>query len=302
MSDFIQHTINGISLGSIYALIALGYTLVFGILQFINFAHSEIFMLGAYTGFYLGNAIGAGEGGKQGPWIFLLVLFCSMITTGLIGFLVERLAYRPLRRAPRINVLITAVGVSMLFQFGAQLLFGPNPRPYPTLIDLNTTLHFGDVQIDPIQILVCVVAFALMLALEFVLFRTKVGKAMRAVSHDHNVALLLGVNVNFVISLTFVIGSSLAGAGGVLFGLTYPKIEPLMGMLPGMKAFVAAVFGGIGNVRGAVVGSLIMGLSEQYIVVYGVPTLRDALAYAMLIGILIFRPKGLFGKAVAEKV
>jgi branched-chain amino acid transport system permease protein len=302
LSAFIQHTINGISLGAIYALIALGYTLVFGILQFINFAHSEIFMLGAYSGFYIGNALGAGDTQKQGVGMFLLVLFLSMATTAVIGFLVEKLAYRPLRKAPRINVLITAVGVSMLFQFGAQMLFGPNPRPFPTLIDLNTTIHFGEVQVDPIQILVCAVAFALMLILEFILFRTKVGKAMRAVSHDHNVALLLGVNVDFIVSLTFVIGSSLAGAGGVLFGLAYPKIEPLMGMLPGMKAFVAAVFGGIGNVRGAVVGSLIMGLSEQYIVVYGVPTLRDALAYAMLIGILIFRPKGLFGKAMAEKV
>ncbi len=302
MSDFIQHTINGLSLGAIYALIALGYTLVFGILQFINFAHSEIFMLGAYSGFYIGNALGSGDGQRQGIGIFLLVLFLSMVVTATIGFLVERLAYRPLRNAPRINVLITAVGVSMLFQFGAQMLFGPNPRPFPTLIDLNTSMHIGDVQIDPIQILVFVTAVVLMLTLEFILFRTKVGKAMRAVSHDHKVALLLGINVNFIISLTFVIGSALAGAGGVLFGLAYPKIEPLMGMLPGMKAFVAAVFGGIGNVRGAVVGSMIMGLSEQYIVVYGMPTLRDALAYAMLIGILIFRPKGLFGKAVAEKV
>ncbi len=302
MSDFIQHTINGLSLGAIYALIALGYTLVFGILQFINFAHSEIFMLGAYSGFYIGNALGSGDGQRQGIGIFLLVLFLSMVVTATIGFLVERLAYRPLRNAPRINVLITAVGVSMLFQFGAQMLFGPNPRPFPTLIDLNTSMHIGDVQIDPIQILVFVTAVVLMLTLEFILFRTKVGKAMRAVSHDHKVALLLGINVNFIISLTFVIGSALAGAGGVLFGLAYSKIGPRMGMLPGMKAFVAAVFGGIGNVRGAVVGSMIMGLSEQYIVVYGMPTLRDALAYAMLIGILIFRPKGLFGKAVAEKV
>ncbi|HEY8279523.1 MAG TPA: branched-chain amino acid ABC transporter permease [Bdellovibrionota bacterium] len=302
MSAFIQHTINGVSLGAIYALIALGYTLVFGILQFINFAHSEIFMLGAYSGFYIGNALNAGEGQKQGLGIFIFVLLASMATTAVIGFLVEKLAYRPLRKAPRINVLITAVGVSLLFQFGAQMLFGPNPRPFPALIDLNTSLHFGEVQVDPIQIVVCVVAFALMLGLEFILFRTKVGKAMRAVSHDHNVALLLGVNVDFIISLTFVIGSALAGAGGVLVGLAYPKIEPLMGMMPGMKSFVAAVLGGIGNVRGAVVGSLIMGLSEQYIVVYGVPTLRDALAYAILIGILIFRPKGLFGKTLAEKV
>lgn len=302
MSVFIQHTINGLSLGAIYALIALGYTLVFGILQFINFAHSEIFMLGSYAGFYLGRYLGVGEEQKQGVGWFLVVLFGSMLVTAVIGFFVEKLAYRPLRKAPRINVLITAVGVSLLFQFGGQMLFGPNPRPFPALIDLNTSYHFGEVQVDPIQIVVCVVALVLMLALEFVLFRTKVGKAMRAVSHDHNVALLLGVNVDFIISLTFVIGSALAGAGGVLFGLAYPKIEPLMGMLPGMKSFVAAVLGGIGNVRGAVVGSLIMGLSEQYIVVYGMPPLRDAVAYAFLIGILLLRPKGLFGKTLAEKV
>lgn len=302
MSAFIQHTIDGISLGAIYALIALGYTLVFGILQFINFAHSEIFMLGSYAGFYLGRWLGAGEGQRQGIVWFLIVLLGSMLFTATVGFLVEKLAYRPLRRAPRINVLITAVGVSLLFQFGGQMVFGPNPRPFPEVINLNTSIHFGSVQIDPIQIVVCLVAFALMLGLEFILFRTKVGKAMRAVSHDHNVALLLGVNVDFIISLTFVIGSALAGAGGVLFGLTYPKIEPLMGTIPGIKSFVAAVLGGIGNVRGAVVGSLIMGLSEQYIVVYGLPTLRDAVAYAFLIGILLVRPKGLFGKTLAEKV
>ncbi|MGE3262901.1 MAG: branched-chain amino acid ABC transporter permease [Bacteriovoracia bacterium] len=301
MSEFIQHTINGISLGAIYALIALGYTMVYGILQFINFAHGEIFMLGAYTGYYVGNALGAGPD-RQGPWIFMVVLAASMAVTAAIGFLVEWLAYRPLRKAPRINVLITAVGVSLFFQFGAQMIFKPNPRPFPELINLDTSYHLGDVQISPIQIVVCVVALVLMLALEFFLTRTKAGKAMRAVSHDHKVAMLLGINVNFIISLTFVIGSALAGAGGVLVGLSYPKIEPLMGLMPGLKAFVAAVLGGIGSVRGAVVGSLLMGVSEQYIVGYGYPTMRDALAFAILIGILIFRPKGIFGKSMAEKV
>ncbi|MGZ3694506.1 MAG: branched-chain amino acid ABC transporter permease [Bdellovibrionota bacterium] len=301
MSEFIQHTINGISLGAIYALIALGYTMVYGILQFINFAHGEIFMLGAYSGYYLGNALGAGPD-KQGPGIFIFVLLASMITTATIGFLVEWLAYRPLRNAPRINVLITAVGVSLFFQFGAQMLFGTNPKPFPELINLNTAIHFGEVQIDPIQIVVCIVALVLMLGLEFFLSRTKAGKAMRAVSHDHKTAMLLGINVNLIISLTFVIGSALAGAGGILVGLSYPKIDPLMGLMPGLKAFVAAVVGGVGNVRGAVAGSLFMGLSEQYIVSYGYPTMRNALAFAILILILIFKPKGIFGKSVAEKV
>ncbi len=301
MTEFLQHTVNGISLGAIYALIALGYTMVYGILQFINFAHGEVFMLGAYTGYFLGNTLGANNG-RQGMGIFLLVLLLTMAVTALIGFLVERFAYRPLRKAPRINVLITAVGVSLLFQFSAQLFFGPNPRPFPTLVDLNGAFYLGGVQIDAIQIVVCLVAFALMLALELFLYRTRAGKAMRAVAHNPDAALLLGIPVNRIISLTFVIGSALAGAAGILVGLAYPKIEPLMGLMPGLKAFVAAVLGGIGNIRGAVVGSLLMGLSEQYIVVYGIPTLRDALAFAVLIFILIFRPTGLLGRRVAEKV
>ncbi len=301
MTDFLQHTLNGISLGAIYALIALGYTMVYGVLKFINFAHGEIFMLGAYFGFYAGNALGANSE-KQGFWIFLPVLLLSMFGTALVGFIVEKLAYRPLRRAPRLNVLITAVGVSLLFQFGAQMVFGPNPRPFPPLINTDLSFHLGGIQLDMIQLLVIVVAFVLMLALEFILNKTKSGKAMRAVAHNHETAVLLGINVDRVISLTFIIGSALAGAGGILVGLSYPRIDPLMGMLPGLKAFVAAVLGGIGNIRGAVVGALLMGLSEQYIVVYGSSTFRDALAFAVLIFILIFRPTGLFGKRVAEKV
>lgn len=301
MTEFLQHTVNGISLGAIYALIALGYTMVYGILQFINFAHGEIFMLGAYFGYYIGGALGVSEE-RSGVGPFLLVLFLSMLATATVGFLVERFAYRPLRKAPRINVLITSVGVSLFFQFGAQMLFGANPKPFPTLIDLNASLTLGGIQIDAIQIVVVVVAVLLMLGLEFFLYKTRSGKAMRAVSHNPDVAVLLGIPVDRVIALTFVIGSSLAGAGGILFGLTYPKIEPLMGMMPGLKAFVAAVLGGIGNVRGAVVGALLMGLSEQYIVSYGAPTFRDALAFAILILILIFRPTGLLGKRVAEKV
>lgn len=301
MADFFQHTLNGISLGAIYALIALGYTMVYGVLKFINFAHGEIFMLGAYFGFYLGNAMGV-SADKQGFWIFLPVLLLSMLGTAIVGFVVEKLAYSPLRKAPRLNVLITAVGVSLLFQFGAQMVFGPNPRPFPPLLDTSHSFHLGPVQLDMIQLIVIVVAFVLMLSLEFILTKTKYGKAMRAVAHNHETAVLLGIPVDRVISLTFVIGSALAGAGGILVGLSYPRIDPLMGVLPGLKAFVAAVLGGIGNIRGAVVGALLMGLSEQYIVVYGSSTFRDALAFAVLIFILIFRPTGIFGKRVAEKV
>lgn len=301
MTEFLQHTINGISLGAIYALIALGYTMVYGILQFINFAHGEIFMLGAYSGYFLGQRLGIDEN-KQGLGYFAAILLLTMIITALIGFLIERLAYKPLRKAPRINVLITAVGVSLFIQFAAQLFFSASPRPFPPLMQTENSWHFLGLQLDGIQVIVVVVTFLLMLALEFFLAKTKTGKAMRAVKHNHDVAMLLGINVNFIISLTFVIGSALAGAGGILVGLSYPKIEPLMGVMPGLKAFVAAVLGGIGNVRGAVVGALLMGLSEQYIVGYGVPTLRDALAFAILILILLFRPKGLLGKTIAEKV
>ncbi len=300
MTEFIQHIVNGLSFGAIYALIALGYTMVYGILQFINFAHGDIFMIGAYIGYYAGNALGLND--HPSIWGFFVVLLLSMVTSGVIGFLVEFLAYRPLRKAPRINVLITAVGVSLFFEFGAQMLFGANPKAFPHLVDVSKSFYIGGVQIDSMELVVFTVTILLMLALEFVLYRTKVGKAMRAVSHDHNVALLLGIPVNMIISITFVLGSAMAAAAGILVGMSYPKLEPLMGVMFGLKAFVAAVFGGIGNVRGAVVGALIMGVSEQLIVSYGVPTFRDAFAFALLIVVLIFRPKGLFGKTLAEKV
>lgn len=298
MTEFLQHIVNGLSLGSIYALIALGYTMVYGILQFINFAHGEIFMLGAYIGFYSARALGVSE--SPSAFAFFSVFFLSMVGSAAAGYLIELLAYRPLRKAPRINVLITAVGVSLFLQVAAQMVFGTNPRPFPKLVDTNASFQFGGVQVDAIKVVVFAVTIVLMLGLEAFLHRTKAGKAMRAVAHNHDVAQLLGINVGFIISLTFIIGSSLAGAAGVLVGLSYPKIEPLMGLLPGLKAFVAAVFGGIGNVRGAVAGGLLMGLSEQLIVSYGAPTFRDAIAFTILI--LIFRPKGLFGKNFQEKV
>lgn len=300
MTEFAQHIVHGLSLGAIYALIALGYTMVFGVLKFINFAHGEVFMMGAYMGYYAAEALGLSHYSSMGG--FLAVLFIAMAGSALLGYTIERLAYRPLRRAPRLNVLITAVGVSFLLQFSGQMIFGANPKPFPMLLDVSKSFHVGGVQIDAIEIVVFVVTILLMLGLEFILYRTNAGKAMRAVSHNHDTAQLLGIPVGTIISLTFIIGSSLAGAAGILVGLSYPKIEPLMGMMPGLKAFVAAVLGGIGNVRGAVVGALLMGLSEQLVVSYGVSTLRDAIAFVILIFILIFRPKGLFGGQVTEKV
>ncbi len=300
MLQLIQHFVNGLGIGAIYALIALGYTMVFGILQLINFAHSDVYMLGAFAGFYASRVLGLAEN----PGIFSLTaaLLISMTVCGIVGFLIERFAYRPLRKQPRINVLITAIGVSLFLEFGGQLVFGADPKFFPTLYEGSEPIYFFGVQMNRLQLLVLVISLILMLALRFILFKTKTGLAMRAVSFSHDNASLMGISVDRTISFTFVIGSMLAGAAGILVGLTYPKIEPLMGVMFGVKAFVAAVFGGIGNVAGAVVGALTMGVAESLVVGYGASTYRDALAFAILICILLFKPTGLLGKSSTEKV
>jgi branched-chain amino acid transport system permease protein len=220
----------------------------------------------------------------------------------LMGFAIERLAYRPLRKSPRINLLITAVGVSLLLEFSGQLIFGSDPKFFPQIFQPHTDLSIGDLKINPLQLIVLGIAVVLMAVLQFVVFRTRLGRAMRAVSFNHDLAGLMGIPTNRVISYTFMLGSALAGAAGVLVGLVYPKIEPLMGVMPGLKSFVAAVLGGIGNVAGAVVGSLILGIAEEFLVGYWVPTYRDALAFSILILILLFKPKGLFPVERTEKV
>lgn len=300
MIPFIQHLINGLSLGSIYALIAIGYTMVFGILQLINFAHGDVFMLGAFLAYYSSRMLGLAEHPSLGS--LLLALGISMAGCALAGFLIERLAYRPLRKAPRINVLITAVGVSLFLEFAGQLLFGSDPKYFPEIYKPSADLTFGELQVNPIQAIVFFVSMVLMTVLQFVIFRTRLGRAMRAVSFNHDHASLMGIPVNRVISWTFMLGSALAGAAGVLVGLAYPKIEPLMGVLPGLKAFSAAVLGGVGNVFGAVVGALTLGLAEEFLVGYWAPTYRDALAFAILTLILLVRPTGLFGTKRVEKV
>lgn len=300
MIAFLQHLINGVSLGAIYALIALGYTMVFGILQLINFAHGEVYMLGAFIGFYSARSLEL----STHPSFFNLLLTLAIAMSGcaLIGFLVERLAYRPLRKAPRINVLITAVGVSLLFQYAGQLLFGSDPKRFPEVYRPEGSWSFGDLTINPLQVAVLVIALVLMAILQTIIFKTRLGRAMRAVSFNHDYASLMGIPTDRIISATFMLGSALAGAAGVLVGLIYPKIEPMMGTLPGLKAFVAAVLGGIGNVTGALVGALTLGLSEEFLVGYGAPTFRDALAFALLILILLVKPTGLFGVKRSEKV
>ncbi len=300
MLEFIQHLVNGLSLGSIYALIALGYTMVFGILQLINFAHGEVYMIGAFIGYYFARWIGFNQ--DPSLWALLSTLSVSMIGCALIGFLIERLAYRPLRKSPRINILITAVGVSLFLQFSGQLVFGSDPKFFPQVFQPSGDWSIGELKINPLQVSVFVISLVLMAILQFVIFRTRLGRAMRAVSFSHDHASLMGIPTNKIISATFMLGSALAGAGGVLVGLVYPKIEPLMGTMPGLKAFVAAVLGGIGNVTGAVVGALFLGLAESLVVGYWAPTFRDALAFAILILVLLFKPTGLFGTNRTEKV
>lgn len=300
MQDFIQHLVNGISLGSIYALIALGYTMVYGILQLINFAHSDVYMMGAFAAYYVGKLSGRME--SPGIVTLIMLLAASMIACSLVGLMIERLAYRPLRKAPKLNILITAIGVSLFLQYLGQVVFGADPKVFPTVITDTVVAEFAGVQFKSLDIAVLAVTLIMMGALNFLIFKTKIGKAMRAVSTNMNVASLMGVDTNKVIAFTFIVGSSLAGVGSVLVGMKYPKIEPLMGMMIGLKAFVAAVLGGIGSIPGAVIGGILMGLSEEMVVGYVSSTYRDALAFGILIIILIYRPAGILGKNTVEKV
>lgn len=304
METLLQNLLNGIASGSIYALIALGYTMVYGILKLINFAHGDIFMIGSFVGFYAGGWFAErlhGADGAATPASAALVLLLSMIVCGALGYLNERIAYRPLRNAPRIASLITAIGVSFLLEYGGQFVFGPDPKFFPTLVEKHL-IHVGGVVTTNYQMIVLGVAIVFMALLQFIVYRTKFGRAMRAVSFNFETASLMGIPTDRVISTTFIIGSMLAAVAGILFGLSYPKIDPLMGVMPGLKAFVAAVLGGIGNVPGAVVGGLLIGIIESFVGGSQFSNYRDAIAFVILIVILLFRPSGLFGKYEPEKV
>lgn len=300
MQDFVQHLINGVSLGSIYALIALGYTMVYGILKMINFAHSDVYMVGAFAAYYVARWMGIDA--HPGLGTLVLLLCASMFFCSLLGLVIERLAYRPLRNSPKLNVLITAIGVSLLLEYGGQVVFGADPKVFPEVMNDFVIFSVGGVELKSFDVTVLIVSILAMLGLQFLIYKTKLGRAMRAVSANPAVASLMGVNPDRIISFTFVVGSALAGVGSVLVGMKYPKIDPLMGMMIGLKAFVAAVLGGIGNVGGAVIGALIMGLSEEMVVAYLSSTYRDALAFGILIVILIFKPAGILGKYSVEKV
>lgn len=296
MSEFLQQLLNGLSLGAIYALIALGYTMVYGVLRFINFAHSDVFMVGAFIGYYMGKLVPAGT-----IWGGLLALAVAMLGCALLGMTIERLAYRRLRSAATLNVLITAIGVSLLLEYTGQVFFGAAPRTFPAIFPVKN-FQLGGLVISTNQLVVIAVTVLLMLGLQFIVYRTKMGTAMRAVSLNPKAAQLVGVNNDVVISFTFGLGSALAAAGGILYAINYPSIDPLMGVMPGLKAFVAAILGGIGNIPGAALGGLILGTVETFVSGSQWSTYKDAIAFAILIVILLFRPAGLLGKFTVEKV
>ncbi len=299
MDIFLQQVINGLSLGAIYALIALGYTMVYGVLRLINFAHGDVYMLGAFAGYFLANAMNL----DADPSILgaIVVTMGSMAICAGIGVIIERLAYRPVRQHSRLTSLITAIGVSLLLEYGGQVVFTANPRFFPQMIK-SETYAFGNVQITNQSLLIIVVSIILMFGLEFIVHKTKIGKAMRATSHNLSVAKLMGINTDFVIAFTFALGSALAAAAGVMVALAIPKIDPLMGLMTGLKAFVAAVLGGIGSIPGAMLGGMIIGLMETWIGSTSYSTYRDAVAFGVLILILIVRPSGIMGSTTTEKV
>jgi branched-chain amino acid transport system permease protein len=299
VETFLQQLINGLSLGAIYALIALGYTMVYGVLRLINFAHGDIYMLGAFVGYYIATALNL----DASPSLFgaILVTLGSMAACALAGIIMERFAYRPVRNQARLTSLITAIGVSLLLEYGGQVVFGATPRFFPQMIRAQV-YSVGGVQITNQSLMIIIVAIIVMFGLEFIVHRTKVGTAMRATSFNLSVAKLMGINTDFVIAFTFALGSALAAVGGVMVALAIPRIDPLMGLMTGLKAFVAAVLGGIGNIPGAMIGGVIIGLMETWLSATSYSTYRDAVAFAVLILILLFRPAGILGTATVEKV
>jgi len=291
MVYILQQALNALQLGSIYALIALGYTMVYGILTMINFAHGDLFMVGAFFCFLIAVYL---------KLSFVPTLLLSMLGVASLGVIIERFAYKPLRNAPRVSAIITALGVG-LFLENFTLALNPYPQHIPTLIT-GTTWDMGGVSISSLQLIIIALSLALMFVLDFIVQRTKVGMAMRAISWDKTIVPLMGVPVNKIISLTFAIGTGLGGAAGVMYGLAYPVIDPYMGIMVGWKAFISAVVGGIGNIRGAMIGGFILGSVEIMVAAFLPSTYRDVVAFALLLILLIFRPYGILGKPHPQKV
>lgn len=353
METFLQQLINGISQGSAYALIALGYTMVYGILRLINFAHGDVYMVGAFMGFYLGNTAFVQETLGASPAALVVVMLGAMAICSILGILIERYAYRPGRgvapytlafwlgilgasfgqmiggsalylgigtaigiaagvvlersglrpasQASNLSLLITAIGVSLFLENGGQLAFGADPKFFPELIS-PALWEIGPLRIDRQRVVVLGVSLLLMVLLTVIVAYTKVGQAMRAVSFNRDAAKLMGINTDRIVAFTFALGSALAAAGGILVSVLYPRVDPLMGIMPGLKAFVAAVLGGIGSIPGAMIGGLVIGIAEVMAVGYGQSTYRDATAFVILVLILLLKPSGIMGKGIAEKV
>jgi branched-chain amino acid transport system permease protein len=311
--DWLDLTINGLALGGIYAVIALGYTLVYGVLRMINFAHGEVFMSGPYIGFFVIMALDASGFLNRSPTTsvisLLLIFVVAMLTSTIIAVLLERLAYRPLRRAPRLVPLITAIGASFFLQYAFRGLFGSGIKSYPEIEILDGVWIILGIPILKVRVVVIVAAILMLIGLYIFVQRTKVGKAMQAVSEDKDTAALMGINVDQIIVITFLVGGALAGAAGVLYALMFRQVTFIMGFIPGLKAFTAAVLGGIGNVVGAAIGGIFLGIAESLfpnLVLdgYGIPApyqLRDALAFVLLVLVLIFRPTGILGERLAVK-
>lgn len=300
----------GIALGGIYALIALGYTLVYGILRMINFAHSEVFMSGPFTAYFLADELGRSGFLDANPVIGLALIFLvAMVVSTVVAILLERIAYRPLRFAPRLVPLITAIGASFFLQYFFKGLYGPNIKVYPEIKALTGYLQLGEFRVQYIQILVIVAAALMMAGLNLFIQNSRTGKAMRAVAEDKATAALMGIDVDRIIVITFTLGGALAGAAGVLYALMFKQVNFIMGFIPGIKAFTSAVLGGIGNVPGAMVGGLFLGVTESlgpslFLDGLGIPApyqLKDAIAFTLLVLVLIFRPSGILGERLAEK-
>jgi branched-chain amino acid transport system permease protein len=353
VETFLQQLVNGISQGSAYALIALGYTMVYGILRLINFAHGDVYMVGAFVGFYLGNTSFIQETMGTSPAALVVVMLGAMAVCSVLGILIERFAYRPGRNVARftpsfwlailgasmgqmlggalpfllvgaavgvavglglekaglrpasqgsnLSLLITAIGVSLFLENGGQLAFGADPKFFPDLVT-PALWEIGPLRIDRQRVVVLSVSLLLMVLLTLIVAYTKVGKAMRAVSFNRDAAKLMGINTDRIVAFTFALGSALAAAGGILVSILYPRVDPLMGIMPGLKAFVAAVLGGIGSIPGAMIGGLVIGIAEVMAVGYGQSTYRDAIAFVILILILLLKPSGILGKGITEKV
>jgi len=293
MELFLAQLINGISIGSIYALVALGYTMVYGIVKLINFAHGDVIMVGAYAMYFLVRRIGV-------P--FLPAVIVAMVACAILGVAMEKIAYKPLRKASRLSALITAIGVSLFLQNSFMVLMGSSPRPFPALSVPGHVQIFGRVSASNLTVITIVVSILMMAMLQLIVKKTRAGKAMRAVSEDAGAAALMGINVNTTIAITFALGSALAAVGSALYASTFPLVDPFMGMMLGLKAFVAAVVGGIGIIPGAMLGGLLLGIAESLTAAYISSQLVDAVVFSMLIIVLLFKPAGIMGKATGEKV